>query len=252
MAIIAINLTMFSLGVHFALADNNTISLYCSTGTCITPAVPSITNHTVLYTSTIKKIGIQLSQSCINLERNNIKSNCLTYDKLIRFDNTNPLLAGKWINDTWYHRANPKVHNAYQFANTGSFIVMVDPNNGFTIGAKMIIIQPDNFTYINPNESVGQNHTRFEYNNRSVSGCLEALVSPNVSLINDTIKYLENGCTSTGYNGVVAKPVMDIVFDLKSTMIKSLAWIHQFKNTTKFIQDCIHHKCTYKDPNSNW
>lgn len=206
-------------------------------------------------------IGIQLSQACVKMETNHVKSNCLSYDTLKQFDRTNSLLAGPWVNDTWYHRAAP--HNTYQLYNLDPWVVFVDPSSDYTTHSKMIIVQSSNFTFINPAEIVGANHTRTEYHNRFVSSCNEALVAPNLFLINDTINYLKSGCKTTNYNDTVkvSTPAFQWSYDnpystlhyynyLKSIYHKAINTFNQTGG--KGLEDCIHHKCNYKDPFSNW
>lgn len=212
-------------------------------------------------------IGIQLSQACIRMEENHVKSNCLTYDKLKQFDNGNLLLEGQWVNDTWYHRADSKVRNAYSYYTGTGTIVSVDPNSEFMTRAKNIIVQSDNFTYINPAEIVGANHTRTEYQNRFVSSCDNALVAPNISLINDTIKYLESNCVITNYNGTIKVKTPAFVWSYDNPY----STLHQYDFLKNIMHghttlngnvtrgglgptDCIHHRCDYVDPykKSGW
>lgn len=243
---------LFVIGmVHPSYAS--TISLYCADGVCHTPGtVAAINKANLIKINTIHKIGIQLSQSCITLEKHQIKSNCLTYDKLKEFDNSNSLLGGQWVNDTWFHRLNAHVKNAYQYYDSNKYLVMVDPDASFTTGAKMIIVQSGSFVFTDPNQVVGKNHTATATNNRYVSNCAEAQVSSDLNLVNDTISYLENGCKTSSFNAIKIVKTPYFAFDMHSIMIKALSWIHQFKNTTKFTSDCIHTHCSYKDPNSGY
>ena len=180
---------MWSLFLVFYVSEANAVTI---------PKTPAKS----IYLSKSQLIGIQLSQSCIIMEKNQIKSGCLTYDKLKQFDNTNSLFSGQWVNDTWYYRLAPRVHN-HEVMALKPFVVMVDPNPDFTVKAKMITIQSSNFTFINPNDGIGDNHTRIEHKNRIVLDCSQAIVSPDLWLINDTINYLESNCKTTKYNDKV-------------------------------------------------
>lgn len=203
-----------------------------------------------IYISKSSLIGIQLSPTCLALIKNHMKTNCPTYDKLQSLDNTNPIWAGQWYNDTYYHRHLPRVSNHYMM-NPNPFVVMVDPDPNFTTIAKMIIIQPDNFTYINPNESIGMNHTRNEYNNRFVSNCTDATVAPIFSLINDTIYYIESNCTSKHYNEKITVKTGDKAFDYKNPY-SSLYYKYQITYMKQHpMKNCINYKCDIKDPYKN-
>lgn len=222
----------------------------------------TITNQTghTYYLSKSPMIGIQLSPTCLILIKNHMKTDCPTYDKLKPLDNTNPEWAGQWVNTTYYHRELPRVSNHY-LMNTNPFIVMVDPDPNFTTIAKMIIIQSGNFTYINPYESVGNNHTRNEYNNRFVSGCTTATVAPILSLIEDTVHYIESSCKITSYNEKVSVKTNDTPFDYNNpysslhleNYLKSLMHGHgsSVGNHTAGglgLNNCINYKCDIKDP----
>lgn len=205
-------------------------------------------------------IGIQLSPTCLTLIKNHMPNSCPTYDKLKPLDNTNPLWEGVWVNDTYFHRELPRV-NSHWLMNPNKIIVMVDPDPNFTILAKMIIIQPDNFTYINPGEGIGMNHTRNEYNNRFVAACSQATVAPILSLIEDTLHYIENDCKITAYNEKTTIKTGNLPFDysnpysslLHDYFLKSLLHGHSFSGGNHTSggygpADCITHKCGIKDP----
>ena len=225
----------------------------------ITITAPSTTTKNT-YISQSSLIGIQLSQSCIVMEKNHVKSNCLSYFDLKQFDTTNPLWSGQFVNDTWYHRSTAHVKNLWQYY-SGKNTVYVDPSTEFTTRAKMIIVQSDNFTWINPDESVGANHTRNEYVNKAVVGCYEARVAPNLNLINQTIQYLKGGCKDPAYyNDKITVRTNDSPFNynnpysslLQKYYLQSMLSGHWLgaNHTSGGLgpSDCITHKCNYTDP----
>ena len=185
------------------------------------------------------------------MEKNHIKSNCLTYDKLKQFDNTNPVYAGQWVNDTWYHRLNPRVLN-HEIMNLNNFVIMVDPNPDFTTTAKMIIVQSDNFTWINPNDYVGNNHTRIEHRDRNISDCSSAIVAPNIWLINDTINYFESKCKNTKYSDIVLFKTgnQPFSFDNPYSSLYYKNFVSYSKQTG--IPNCINHPCNLHTSKKNW
>lgn len=278
------------VGIHYSYAQYtsgpqvpsgfNTIEQYCSSGTCVTPNNwAAVTNNTDATNSInfnnetsqgvngiplpdSRLIGIQLSESCIKLEEQHIKSDCPTYDKLFFMDDTNEAYSGQWINDTWYHRIVPNISTIF-VSNVNKYVVMVDPDPDYTARAKMIIIQPDNFTWINPDEN-GTNSRLIQHANRFITAsCEGAIVAPNIWLINDTVHYLENGCTATGYNDTQIIHRIEIPFSwnnpysslhysdyLKTIYHSSFLSVNQTGGNS--LGDCIHFKCNYKDPYSNW
>lgn len=239
----------------------NTMEVLCSSGRCITNDTLGISNlnqtsgfypvghyqgGTAL--SQTKLIGIQLSDSCLKLIISNTTTNCPTYDKLKIFDNTNPIYDGVWVETPYYHRLITKT-NEYNFY-TDHYVIMVDPNGDFTTHARMIIIQPDHFTYINPDDVI-TNHTRIEYHDRFVTACEFASVSPDIDLIFDTIKYFENGCKYTSFNDTKKVQMNVTPFDYNNpfSTLYYTEYIHEIK--TDNIGDCIHSKCKYTDPYKN-
>ena len=207
------------------------------------------------FASSSPLIGIQMSQACMIMLKNHIPNYCITYDKIAFLDNTNPLFAGMWIEKPYLHRADARVSNHYKF-NPHTFVVMVDPNPDFEIRAKMIIIQSQNFTWINPDET-SSNGIRIEHHNRFVSNCSYALVAPDLSLINDTVNYLENGCKNTKYNDAVK-----IVIQMKPFSMNNPFAMWHYSNYTRISSlggsgpsDCLRHHCTqHVDPyiKHNW
>lgn len=232
---------------------NNTVTQYCYYGVCSTSGIQITLNATKgfftpgNYPGGIKLdkstlIGVQLSQSCIKLEINHMKNNCLSYFQVKSVDTTNPNYAGKWVNDTWYHRLLPTTKQSWNFQ-TGKFVVMVDPDPDFTARARMITMQDSNFTFINPND-VNTNHTRFEYHNRYVpADCSGATIAPIPSLLNDTINYLESGCKITKFKDVTTSstPYYGIYYD--TGIVKSYIWLNHFSNVTR-LSNCITEKCS--------
>lgn len=221
------------------------------------------TNQTSYPMVKYQLIGIQLSPTCLTLIKNHMPTNCPTYDKLKPLDNTNPLWEGKWINDTYFHRELPRVKNHW-VQNPNNIIVMVDPDPNFSLLAKMIIIQPDNFTYINPDETIGNNHTRNEYHNRYVTACSEATVAPNLFLIEDTLHYLENGCKLTAYKDKTTVTIKATPWDYNNpfSSLHLQSYLSEMMHGHTFFignhtqgglgpSNCIMHQCNYKDPFSN-
>lgn len=168
-------------------------------------------------------IGVQDSQACITLIKNHLPNHCLPYDKLKPIDTTNPAIAGKWVNDTYYHRLKPQVIDHYRFTNN-NWVVMVDPNGDFSARAKMITVTGDNFTWINPDDVVTDNKQRIEHVNRFVSAsCDQATVAPIFSLVQDTVNYLENGCKYSSYNDTRVYQVPQA----KTALINPYSSLHQ-------------------------
>ena len=249
-------------------STGDTIAQYCSSGTCHTATVPQINrtsiNNNVLTFPAIKSnlIGIQLSSTCFTYAKNNMSSTCFNYKDLIKFDNTDKYLAGKFTDKPYFHRLPSPVKNFWAFLDRG--VVMVDPNNDFTINAKMIIINPKNFTYIDPSEDQVNGTQNGKYHvGRLMNGCSEAQVASNYTLIKDTIIYMESGCTMTSYNNTKTIPLKQTPFiyinpysSLRlDSYLKSIFHGHQFFSSVNRTMagglgpsNCLTHHCTFTDP----
>ena len=192
-------------------------------------------------------IGVQLSETCIKELENNATTNCLTYDKLKQFDTSLDMFSGGWTTIPYYHRLPPQIANSYQYYSNPT-TVMVDPDTQFQRYAKMIIVQPDNFTWVNTSDYVS-NTVRVEHNNLYIDPyCHDAKVAPILDLVNQAIKYMENGCTgSTAYNGTKVYHRGLVAYNIdNSVWLKYHNWLVANGNFTK---DCIHFKChTIEDP----
>ena len=229
----------------------NTMQILCSSGTCHTD---DINNNSTLFntpngTSILHSplIGITISNACITMEERNITSHCLTYPELAKFEKVNSLLAGKWISVPYPHKIYPTFKGVWNYY-TGPNIVMIDPPSDFLMRAKNIIIQDDGFVRTDANDNI-TNTQLVQHLNRFVDGsCLIAQVAPILSLINDTIQYMQSDCSITHYNDTEKIQRVDIPFDLNSYNVKQIDYMHNFNNHTR-MNDCIHFKCQLqKDP----
>lgn len=270
-SIVALSLFIF----NNVFADVSTQAKYCTNGVCNTNTTSPYFNATIgiykvgQYPGGIKltqsnKIGIQESKTCITMLSHNMNSSCISYDKLIHFDNTNPVFAGLWNQTGWFHRNPPMIKN-HELSNSHPFVVMVDPNPDFTTTAKMIIITDKNFTYINPDDKSNKGTTTIYHVNRFVANCELATVAPDVLLINDTIHYLESGCTDTKYNDtrINTQPEIAWNYDNPYSSLHQDSYLESLLHGHKsFIKPngtitggglgpslCINgHKCSYTDP----
>lgn len=93
-----------------------------------------------------KIVGIQLSKTCLQMERNNITSNCPTYKDLMQFDNTIPDVSGDiTYTDSYWHREATafKMKHCNYYLDKYPVILVVDPDGCWQryTGIRMITIQ---------------------------------------------------------------------------------------------------------------
>ena len=271
-------------------STGDTIAQYCSNGTCHTPGTNQVINRTsqsvqpiqnndtvgsltltqscidktcnkIVSVQQLGKIGIQLSQVCLRDAIFNLTTTCLNYNDLKPLDNTIPFFAGQWVHKPYEHRLAPKIRNHENF-NQNPWAIMVDPNADFTTSAKMIIVDT-HFTWTNQNDTADRGLAMKSYKDRYVSDdCNEARVGPSLPLIQDTITYLESGCTSTSMNTTKIISQAEIPFSYDNsfstlhldTYYKSILHGHTITTNSSLTtgglgpQDCIRHTCSFKDP----
>lgn len=260
----------FSLQPSYALDalpnPHSTIATYCSSGTCSTGGTQTSTNATMITSVSQKNsnhISIVESQTCLTLIKNHMNSTCIPYQNLKYLDTTNPVWAGIWVDTPYTHRLEPKVKNHFIF-DGGKLTVMVDPNNDFIVNSKVITIQDKNFTWINPDDSSKGGISTITHINRYVSDCQTAIVAPIKPLIEDTITYLQSGCTKTSFNDTKIIIHKDIPFSWNNPysslhyqdQLKQLLHGHSLFSGNKTAGglgpgNLINSKSSYHDPNHN-
>lgn len=100
-------------------------------------------------------IGITLSRTCLQIEKNNVTSNCPTYKDLEQFDNTIKSVSGEIVKeDGAWTREHSKYKNHCNFYHPSAFplVIVVDPDGCWfrERGIKTITIQaisPDKMLY---------------------------------------------------------------------------------------------------------
>lgn len=273
-------------------STGDTIQTYCSSGICHTPGGPTtiITRNSssqqvppqatqigtvklsqscignfcskLNQTTQLGKISLKISQVCETLLKNNMSNTCLDYKVLRIFDNTNPIFSGKWIDQPYFHRLPPLIRN-HEIFNPNPWAIMADPNSDFQINSKLITVEDGSFPWVDKNDSsVGGLVTKTHVDRYVTSDCNEALVAPDLPLIQDTITYLESGCTTTTYNDTKLTTQKEIPFSHNNQFsslhftdyLKNILHGHSSDNTNRTAGGlgpslCINGKtCDFKDP----
>ena len=246
------------VGIGHAYADyspgngNTTLIQYCNNGTCATPRYDLANITTTGNFTKGNYVGIVLSQACINMEKNNITSDCITYDRLKNLENVNSLLSGVWVNTPYPHKVYPTFKGVWNYYD-GPPVILVDPPSDFMKRARILTIQSNSFTWQSPND-INNNTQLVRHVDRFIqSDCNEGIVSSDYRFIRDTVLYMMSDCTKSNYNDVKIIHRVEIPFDLNTMNIKTLDYMHHWNNRTRITEDCIHFKCTDlpKDPFHN-
>lgn len=240
----------------------NTISQYCSSGTCSTG---TITGLTINYTHGIKHLPIlyiSYSQTCQAMIKNHI-SGCIPLGDIIKYDTSNQYVSGHFIkegNDTI--RTKPQVKNNwlyYQSKTNKTICIECTADITTMQQAQQIILQPTDFVYVDPNNN-NVTKTWTSFNGRYMQGCDIATIANIPGLFNDTISYMLSGCTKTSFNGTSIHQVKQAEWSYdnpfstlhQDAYLKSMLHGHTYNgnNTSggNGPQDCIRHSCSYQDP----
>tara|TARA_Y100000588_G_scaffold278438_1_gene295077 strand:- start:1336 stop:2349 length:1014 start_codon:yes stop_codon:yes gene_type:complete len=152
-----------------------------------------------------KFIGITLSQTCERLISVNATTNCPTYGELVlKFDNTNPLVSGKFVEkDNDLRREDTKMKNHWEFYEQKKYgtVIMVDPDNDYKKRAVIVEIQPNDFEVVNvfggqSKQSAFVNGTIISYTGLYIDEkCKRILSAPDIQRITNTINFATSGCS---------------------------------------------------------
>lgn len=147
----------------------------------------------------IKIITIQLSNSCLTLVKNNITSGCPGYERLIKYDTTNPSYSGKFIEKNGHmYRDFKGVKTANYYLTAVDYIICVDCKHLPLTKYKQVSIVPSLDLYKKDSDKRIVNNTIISYHSRGVDpDCQVATIKYDDFLLNDTINYLKSDCTKT-------------------------------------------------------
>ena len=197
---------------------------------------------------------IILSETCKRTNHYNVTSDCPKIYELIKFDTSNQNISGKFVkNGNDYERTKPQMKNHWVYYQKN--VICVDCNIDY-IGTggqfKSIIIEPNNFTWIDKDAVLKNTLKWTSYSNRFVSGCQTATIAYSDSLLNDTISYLNSECTKTNFNGNKINTIQDhpFSFDNPYSSLHYQSEIASLKSHA--IGNCINKICDIKPLNKNW
>jgi len=146
-----------------------------------------------------KKIGIILSNTCIQMIKNNIETTCPTYEELYFLDSSNEDVSGKFVTDNgFFHRENTSMTNSWKWYNFEERPrIFVDPPSQTHRDIIIIEITPNLDTFIMPDFEMIQEKTRVVYHGMYVDKkCKNVIIDSDIWLehIAKLIHYLRRGC----------------------------------------------------------
>jgi len=161
----------------------------------------------------IMDFGIAISNTCITMHKNNVTTDCPTYEAILSLfpDTSNHDVSGKFIyKDNMLQRQNPpytKSYSWYEF-NTQNTILFVDPDTQTQKEIGMITIHSQ-LPYYRIADMSGkvEDNKRYLGTGRYIEECRNAAIDGKnwVFLLGDTINYLRHNCEAafTQFNSTI-------------------------------------------------
>ena len=192
--------------------------------------------------------GIVLSQGCRTMIKNNITTDCPTYEEIMILypDTSNKKILGDFgYKNGIYQRLTSDFKNAegyYKYGYEG--LMFIDPPAKLWPKLNLITISPSLDNYLLPkNKSYNsENHTLTMGHGRFVDSCRIAYIDGNnwLFLLGDTIQYLKNNCdpSSTAYDSTTTTYLKRVTHDITTSYKYKLdKWIKESKEKCK--QKCF-------------
>lgn len=215
-------------------------------------------------TGLVKKIGIKLSSSCIQLIKNNFTTTCPTYEELYKLDSSVQNISGEFgYKDGYFQRLDSNYINSrnwYDFDN--QLRIFVDPPVSMQSHIKMVKIESNFDTYL----LNGKNYQSAKYEDKNIEVinhfnktkiitlkvktqeqgqiiyhdryiddyCKMSIISSDnwKELLDDTIKHMRQNCDegTTIFNNTEFIPAIKTEFDItKSPSWQALQWFEKAK-----------------------
>lgn len=180
-----------------------------------------------------KLIGIQLSNSCINLIKNNLPNDCPSYETLQQLD-TSLETSGKFeFKNGYYHRQSPQYINSWRlYDHDPTPRIIVDPPQGMAERIKMITINPNFSVYFTASDQKLDNSTRTWHEGRYIDNCKQAYISSTdwLNVLPDTVATLHNNCTHTSLKELKTEqmPFTDLPLG-ETRWYKDKVWLEESK-----------------------
>ena len=194
-------------------------------------------------------IMVVQSEICQKMIQNHINSTCATDDKTMKYDTSNQHISGKFVTkDGITTRTKAQVTNHYQFYTKQTVCVDCTGNLFNPDLYKIILLEPHGFTFVNKDQVV-PNNKWYSYSDRSMQGCNTATIAYSDALLNDTISFLESGCTKTSFNGTMNHIIKEQPWswDNPYSSLHQKSIVDKVKSTGG-LGNCISKQCDYTDP----
>lgn len=181
--------------------------------------------------SPLNDLGIVLSQTCLVMLKNNISTNCPTYEglSLIYSDTSIHNVSGEFeVKDGIWQRGKPNMINHYRYYDFSvEPIFWIDPPGDIRDEIRLIIVESRLGTYQIAGQTITNSSVMVGEGRYTNPACTESTISAKLwlTLLGDTIWYLNHDCNPefTNFNE-----------------IKIISWektIHDITTSYKYILD---------------
>ena len=199
-----------------------------------------------------ENFGIVLDNTCKTMLKNNISSNCPTYEDIITLfpDTSKQDVSGKFqYHNGFYQRGPTKFIDSFEYYRFGDRpILFVDPPMETATRIKLIEIKANLDQYLLRGETKSYNPTDHSLTmgiGRYIDSCRLAYVDASnwIFLVGDTLNHMNNGCSadSTQFNSTVITKLGKVQHDITTSYKYKLeAW------QKEMINRCGHKVCIYE------
>jgi len=169
--------------------------------------------------------GILLGNTCITMIKNNLATNCPTYEDLLSVftDTSNRKVSGDFVvKDGYLHRDTSPHHNQVEYYRTETKELMfIDPPSDMLEYMKLIIIEPSITEYKIAGQTITNNTLVFGTARLENSDCSEVRITTSdwYLLLGDTVNYMKHNCDKafTNYDTIKKKSWPRTTHDITTT-----------------------------------
>jgi len=169
--------------------------------------------------------GIQLGNTCITMIKNNLTTNCPTYEELLLVfsDTSNRRISGDFVvKDGYLQRDNAPYLNQFEYYRTETKELMfIDPPSDMLGYIKLIIIEPSMTEYKIDGQTITNNTLLLGTARSENSNCSEVRITATDwhVLLGDTVNYVEHNCDKafTNYDTIKKKSWPRITHDITTS-----------------------------------
>lgn len=206
-------------------------------------------------------VGLQLSGACIAALKAHSVTNCPTYKDVVYADNSNTRLSGGfgYVNGFYERLPNFFKQNIAYYYSLHRNVVLVDPPQDIADKIPMIQIYnvlptfADKYQDLNSSRTNSTNGFKTLHQYRYTQDCRGlTAITFSKAIVNDTISYIQSGCTKTNLNTLVIVPNNTIQTDPTKSALWQFQQAMNLEKKTVATKDCRYVKCDASVSGKKW